>query len=111
MATATSRPPAPMAIWPKAAAGGGVAVGAEQRGARLAEALQMDLVADAVARPREDDAVALAATALKVAVVVVVLKADLERVVVNVGDREVGLDPVRPRASNWRKAMVRWRPG
>ena len=34
-----------------------VAVGAEQRGAGPAEALQVDLVADAVARAREADAV------------------------------------------------------
>ena len=76
----------------EAAARGRVAVGAQERGPRLAEALQMDLVADAVSRPRIDDAEP-GGRALEIEVVVVVLKADLERIVVHVADREVGLDP------------------
>ncbi len=66
-----------------------MAVGAEERGARLAEALQVDLVANAVAGAREADAVA-ARDRQEVAVVVGVLEAGLEGVVVDIADRELG---------------------
>src|SRR3989304_2515242 len=90
MATATSRPPAPMASMPSPPEVGGGLSEARRgwRGARGglagdAEALQVHLVADAVARPREVDAV-LGGHALKEAVVVGVLEAGLEHVVVDV---------------------------
>ena len=69
----------------EAAAGGGVAVGAQQRLAGDVEPLELDLVADAVAGPGEVDAV-LRRDALQVRVVVGVLEAGLERVVVDVAD-------------------------
>ena len=72
----------------RAAARRRVAVGAEERLAGGAEALQVHLVADAVARPREVDAV-LGRDALQEAMVVGVLEARLEHVVVDVADREL----------------------
>ena len=78
---------------PDAAAGGGVAVRADQGLSRNAEALQVHLMADAVARTREIDAV-LAADRLNVAVVVGVFKAGLQGVVVDVGHAALGPDAV-----------------
>src|SRR3972149_5112308 len=66
-----------------AARGRRVAVGAEEHVAGRAKPLQVYLVADAVARPREVDAV-LGCDGLQEAVVVGVLEAGLEHVVVNV---------------------------
>ena len=66
-----------------AAAGGGVAVRADQGLARDAEALQMDLVADVVTRPGEVDAVLFGDGADK-AVVVRIFKAGLKGVVIDV---------------------------
>ena len=74
-----------------AAAGGGVAVGADQGLAGLAEALQMHLMADAVAGARKINAV-LFAHRLNKAVVVGILKACLQCVVVDIGDALLGLD-------------------
>ena len=75
-----------------AAAGGRVAVRPDKGLAGLAEALQMDLVADAVAGPGEPDAV-LFCDGLDIAVVVGVFKAGLQRVVVDVGNAALCLDP------------------
>ena len=74
-----------------AAAGGRVAVRADERLARLAEALKVHLMADAVAGAREPDAV-LCGHGLEVAVVVRVFKAGLQRVVVDIGHAQLGLD-------------------
>ena len=74
-----------------AAAGGRVAVGADERLARLAEALELHLVADAVARAGEPDAV-LFGHGLEIAVVVRVFKAGLQRVVVDIGHAQFGPD-------------------
>ncbi len=74
-----------------AAAGGGVAVGADQGLAGLAKALQMHLMADAVAGARKINAV-LFAHRLNKAVVVGIFKACLQRVVINIGDALLGLD-------------------
>ena len=74
-----------------AAAGGRVAVGADERLARLAEALELHLVADAVARAGEPDAVLLG-HGLEIAVVVRVFKAGLQRVVVDIGHAQLGSD-------------------
>ena len=68
-----------------------VGVGTDEGRARLAEALEMELVADAVAGLRVDDAVLLG-HGLQEIVVVGVLEADLDGVVVDVGDRKVVLD-------------------
>jgi len=76
-------------------AGGGVAVGAQEGPARLAEPLEVDLVADAVAGPREPDAVA-ARHGMQVSMVVGVLEADLDRVVVDVAHRELRAHPADP---------------
>ena len=73
------------------AAGGGVAVAAKQRFARLADAFQLHLMADAVARLAQIDAV-LAGDACDIAVVVRVFKAGLEGVVINVGHAAFGFD-------------------
>ena len=67
-----------------------VGVGTDEGRARLAEALEMELVADAVAALGVDDAV-LFGDRLEEVVVVGVLETDLDRVVVDVGDRDVGL--------------------
>jgi hypothetical protein len=77
-----------------AAARGGVAVAAQERGAGHAEPLQVDLVADAVAGPGEDQAEPLG-RGLEVAMVVGVLEAHLHGVVVHVGHGEVRADPVQ----------------
>ena len=71
---------------PDAAAGGGVAVGADEGLARHAEAFQMHLMADAVAGAGEPDAV-LVGDGLDVPVIVGVFKAGLEGVVVDIGHR------------------------
>ena len=89
MATATSSPPAPMASMPIPPP-----VGVWESEPRRvlpgpAEALQVHLVADAVAGAGEDDAV-LRGDGLQVAVVVGVLEPDLEGVVVDVAHREFG---------------------
>ena len=75
-----------------AAGGGRVAVAAQQRPARAGEPLQVDLVADAVARPRMIHA-DLGRDGLEVQVVVVVLRPELGHVVVDVADGQLGLDP------------------
>ncbi len=74
------------------AAGGRVAVGADQRFARTAEALQMDLVANSVPGARQNDA-ELLRDAHQVPVIVSVFKADLNRVVVDVAHRQLRADP------------------
>ena len=66
-----------------------MAVRADEGLARLTEPLQMHLVADAVAGAGEVDTV-LAAHRLDVAVVVGVLKARLQGVVVDIGNRQLG---------------------
>ena len=68
-----------------------VRVGAEERRPRLAEALEVQLVADAVAALGVDDAELLGDGREEV-VVVGVLEADLHRVVVHVGDGELVAD-------------------
>ena len=68
-----------------AAAGGGVAVAAQQGHPGHAEALQMHLVADAVAGLRAEDPVLLR-HALDILVVVRVLKPGLQGVVVDIGN-------------------------
>jgi len=62
-----------------------MAVRAEQRRPGLAESLQVDLVANAVARPRKNEAVMLG-NRLQIAMVVGVLEAHLHRVVVHIRD-------------------------
>ena len=57
---ATSMPPAPMASMPMAPAAGGVAVGAQQGFAGLAESFLMQRMTDAVSRPAEPNAEPLA---------------------------------------------------
>ena len=64
---------------------------ADQRPPRHPEPLQMHLVADAVARRREADAFRRR-HALQIEVVVAVLRSVLHHIVVDVGDREFGLD-------------------
>ena len=76
-----------------AAAGGGVGVGADERLAGNREALEMHLMTDAVARTGEVDAVLLAHR-LNEAMVVGVLKARLQGVVVDIGDRALGANAV-----------------
>ena len=71
------------------AAGGRVAVRADERLARLAEALQMHLMADAVAGAGEAHAV-FARHGLDKAVVVGIFKAALEGVVVDIGHGKFG---------------------
>ena len=78
---------------PDAASGGGVAVGANQGLSGNAEALQMDLMTDAVAGTGEPDAV-LCGNGLNIAVVIGVFKAGLQCVVVHVGDRPLCPHPV-----------------
>ena len=77
---------------PNAAPGGGVAVGADEGFPRGTEALQMDLVADAVARTGEIDPVLLG-HGLDVAVVVGVFKAALQGIVVNIGHTALCSNP------------------
>ena len=69
----------------------GVAVRADQRLARRAEALQMNLMADAVACLGIINAV-LSGYRTDVFVVIRILEAGLQGIVVNVGDRTLGLD-------------------
>ena len=71
-----------------------MAVGADQGLARHAEALQMHLMADAVARAGKPDPV-LFRHRLDVAVVVGVFKARLEGVVVDIGHGALRLYPVQ----------------
>jgi len=68
-----------------------VRVGAEQGDAGPGEALQVYLVADAVARAREEQAV-LGRHALQIAVVVRVAKVGLQHVVVGIADGELRAD-------------------
>ena len=74
-----------------AAAGRRMAVRADQGLARCAEALQMHLMADAVACLRVVDAVLLS-DRTDIFVVVRILEAGLQGIVVNVSDRALGLD-------------------
>ena len=74
-----------------AAAGGGVAVGADQRFAGDAEPLQMHLMADAVAGAGEIQPVFLTYR-LDITVIVGVFKAGLQGVVVDIRDRTLGFD-------------------
>ena len=74
---------------------GRVAVRAEERLSRLAEAFEMDLVADSVARAGEVKPV-LRRDRLEVAVVVHVLEVSLERVVVDVRDGKLRLHARNP---------------
>ena len=87
MPTATSSPPAPIAIMPSAPEVGGVAVGADQNAARAGEALDVDIVADAVAGPRVVDAIA-GVEGLQEAVIVGVLEIELDHVVIDVLHRQ-----------------------
>ena len=75
-----------------AAARGRVGVGAQKRLSRPAEALKMDLVADAVPGLGIMDAV-LCRHGLQIPVIIGVLEAVLQRVVVNVAYRKLGLHP------------------
>ena len=75
----------------EAAAGRGVRVRADERLARDAEALQMNLVADAVARAGEIQAVLLCAAADET-VIVCILEAVLKRIVVDISDRALCAD-------------------
>ena len=68
-------------------------VGADEGLPRYAEALQMHLMADAVAGAGEPDAV-LGGNGLDVPVIVGVLKAGLEGVVVDIGHGSLCFDPV-----------------
>ena len=77
---------------PQRAARGGVRVGAHEDAARLGEALDVHVVADAVARPRVVQAV-LAGQRLEHPVVVRVLEVELDDVVVHVLDRPLDLHP------------------
>jgi hypothetical protein len=70
-----------------------VTVGADEGLPWYAEAFQMHLMADAVAGAGEPDAV-LGGDGLDVSVVVGVFKAGLEGVVINIGHRSLGFDPV-----------------
>ena len=76
-----------------AAAGRGMAVRADERLARLAEPLQMDLVADAVARTGEIHAV-LGSNRLQIPVIVGVFKAGLKGVVIHISNTQFRLNPV-----------------
>src|SRR3972149_8665598 len=66
-----------------------MAGGADQGGARLTETLQVHLMTDAVSRPGKMNAVLLRDVP-QIPVVVCIFKPDLNRVVVNVTDRQVG---------------------
>ena len=94
-----------------AAAGGGVGVGAKKGFAWFAEAFQVDLMADAVAGAAVDDAV-FGGDGLQVAVVVGVFEADLDGVVVDVADGQLGLDRL---GTAWLRTAgrpwCRWRLG
>ena len=79
----------------QAAGGRGVAVRAKQSQARNGETLQMDLVADAVARTGEIDPEALGRGPEK-EVVVSILGVGLEKVVIDVADRRGHPDPLQP---------------
>ena len=92
---------------PDAAARRGVRVAAEKRRAGLAEALEVQLVADAVAALGVDDAVLLR-DGLEEVMVVCVLEADLHSVVVDVADGEVRL---HARNSHRLELQVRHRAG
>ena len=74
-----------------AAAGGGVGVGADQGLAGLAEALQVHLMADAIAGTGEMHTV-LGGDSLQITMVVGILETALQGVVINIGDGELGLD-------------------
>ena len=74
-----------------AAAGGGVAVGADQGFAGYAESFKMHLMTDAVAGAGEPDAVLFGDRADE-AVVVGILEAGLEGVMVDISNRALGLD-------------------
>src|SRR3972149_785469 len=65
-----------------------MAGGADQGGARLTETLQVHLMTDAVSRPGKMNAVLLRDVP-QIPVVVCIFKPDLNRVVVDVADREV----------------------
>ncbi len=75
-----------------AAGGRRVAVRPQKNVTRGAEALQVDLMADAVARPGKVDAV-LGGYTLEEAVVVGVLEPCLEHVVIDVGHGQLGPHP------------------
>ena len=93
------------------AARGGVGVGADQDAAGPGVALDVHVVADAVARARVVDAVA-AAERLEHAVVVGVLEVELDDVVVDVLDRPLDLDPRHLELLELHAApSCRWRPG
>ena len=72
----------------QAAAGGGVAVGADEGLARLAEPLQVHLMADTIAGTGEPDAV-LGCHRLQIPVVVRIFKAALQGVVVHIGHAQL----------------------
>ena len=74
---------------------GGVTIGADQHLAGPGEALQVEVVADAIARRRVDQAIP-GTHAGQVAVVVLVLPVQLEHVVVDVLDRERHANPLHP---------------
>ena len=66
-------------------------IGPEQRFARLAETFKMHLVADAVSGAGEDDTV-FNGNRLQIFMVVCILEADLNRVMIDVADRQFRLD-------------------
>ena len=91
MATATSRPPAPMANSPRPPQVGVWESDPKRVMPGHGEPFQVDLVADAVAGAGKVYAV-LGGHGLQVTVVVGVLKAGLEHVMVHVGHGKLGLD-------------------
>ena len=82
---------------PDAAAGGRVGIAAQQRRPRLAETLEVELVADAVARPRKHNAVTLR-NAFQIGVVVRILEPHLNRVVIHIAHGQIGLHAVEAHA-------------
>ena len=106
IATATSVAPAPIASIPSAPGHRRVAVGADQEPARPGEALEVQVVGDAVSGPRVERAVARGELA-EVRVVLGILVVDLERRCGRRTRRRAAPRRGRSRArSNWRHAIV-----
>ncbi len=66
-------------------------IAAQQRGARFAEPLQMDLMTNAVARTRMINA-RPGSDGLKVQMIVMVFRSEARHIVVDVADRQIRLD-------------------
>ncbi|MPN36234.1 hypothetical protein SDC9_183743 [bioreactor metagenome] len=67
-------------------------IGAKQRFARRAEAFEVDLMADAVARRRKFDALGRRHR-LEIEVVVAVFRSALKHVMIDIRERQLGFDP------------------